>query len=101
MKCNFCDKEIEWPLPYNKGALPINPDGSEHRCKSESTAEPQTKLQTKADPITDEHIKKQILLLTKIEGFVKRWLVAEKGSQDISVQQLGLWVKLIYQNMSS
>ena len=31
--CNHCGNEIKWPEPYYKGALPLNADGTEHRCK--------------------------------------------------------------------
>jgi len=34
--CNHCGNEIKWPEPYYKGALPLNPDGSEHRCKGKT-----------------------------------------------------------------
>jgi len=34
--CNHCGNEIKWPEPYYKGALPLNPDGTEHRCKGKN-----------------------------------------------------------------
>lgn len=110
MKCNFCDKEIEWPLPYAKGSLPINSDGTEHRCKSKPADPPRqepkqeslagledlekAELQSK-DPITDKHITDQMALIGKIEKRVKADFLVKYGS-NYSVQQLGLWVKLIY-----
>jgi len=122
--CNHCSKEIKWPEPYVKGNLPLNLDGSEHRCKGkeptlgqsmQKTAEAFEKLNTqeslagledieKADlqakDFNDEIIGKQIAFLDKIEKRVKAHLTKTQGS-NFSVQQLGLWVKLIYQNMSS
>jgi len=42
--CNHCGNEIKWPEPYYKGALPLNPDGTEHRCKGKEKTE--TKQET-------------------------------------------------------
>jgi len=42
--CNHCGNEIKWPDPYYKGALPLNPDGTEHRCKGKEQT--QTKQET-------------------------------------------------------
>jgi len=119
--CNNCDKEIKWPEPYVKGNLPLNLDGSEHRCKSEApekqdrsgTWKDPQKQETLAgledlekaeiksnDPITNKIIHDQMDMISKIENIVKRHLVITQG-ENYSVQQLGLWVKLIYQNMSS
>jgi len=119
--CNNCGKEIKWPEPYKTGNLPLNLDGSEHRCKGKETRTVGTpremmkdyqqeslagledlekaELQSK-DPITDDHIYKQMQLIGKIEKEVKTHFVAKYG-QNYSEAHLGLWVKLIYQNMSS
>jgi len=40
MTCKYCGAETKWPEPYVKGALMINADGSEHRCKGK-VREPQ------------------------------------------------------------
>jgi len=114
--CNNCGNEIKWPEPYNKGDLPLNLDGSEHRCKGKATDPAQQKeprqeslagledlekaeLQSK-DPITDGHIAKQMELIGRIENIVKGYFLTKYGS-NYSEAHLGLWVKLIYQNMSS
>jgi len=39
MTCKYCGAETQWPEPYVKGALMINSDGSEHRCKGKSKTE--------------------------------------------------------------
>jgi len=36
MTCKYCGAETKWPEPYVQGALMINADGSEHRCKGKS-----------------------------------------------------------------
>ena len=54
----------------------------------------------KTDVITDKHIRGQMALIGRIENIVKAHFMKTQGS-NYSVQQLGLWVKLIYQNMSS
>jgi len=37
MTCKFCGAETKWPEPYVQGALMINADGSEHRCKGKES----------------------------------------------------------------
>ena len=33
--CNRCQAEITWPQPFVKGNKPLNPDGTQHSCKTE------------------------------------------------------------------
>jgi len=47
--CNHCGNEIKWPEPYYKGALPLNPDGTEHRCKGKNQEVKVTPEQGKID----------------------------------------------------
>jgi len=39
MTCKYCGAETKWPEPYVQGALMINADGSEHRCKGKAKQE--------------------------------------------------------------
>ena len=65
-----------------------------------ATLEDLEKAELNTKDFNDGIIDKQIALIEKIESRVKDNLVKKQG-QNYSVQQLGLWVKLIYQNMSS
>ena len=33
--CNRCQAEITWSQPFVKGNKPLNPDGSQHTCKTQ------------------------------------------------------------------
>ena len=39
MTCKYCGAETKWAEPYVQGSLPLNLDGTEHRCKGK-TQEP-------------------------------------------------------------
>jgi len=51
MTCKYCGAETKWPEPYVKGALMINPDGSEHRCKGKTQTETTEALEKYAKPL--------------------------------------------------
>jgi len=47
MTCKYCgDEKVKWPEPYTQGALMVNPDGTEHRCKSKNDTQVKSEQQT-------------------------------------------------------
>lgn len=49
MNCNRCNAEIKWPEPYVKGNLPLNLDGTQHKCQKQETLS-STKPSSKLEP---------------------------------------------------
>lgn len=38
--CKFCQQDVMWPIDYQKGDRPVNPDGSEHQCNPAQNEHP-------------------------------------------------------------
>ncbi len=115
MTCKYCGAETKWPEPYVKGALMINPDGSEHRCKGKQTElihtdkviqvekpqipRPETP-QPREDASLDNVILRENLLLDQIEDSVKNHLEKKYPLQKISGERIGMRVKEIYRQIN-
>jgi len=68
MTCKFCGAETKWPEPYVKGALMINADGSEHRCKGKAKTET---TQTSVDSSRTLEVPAQGLEVPQAKDFAK------------------------------
>ena len=114
MTCKYCGAETKWPEPYVKGALMINADGSEHRCKGKAsqTNPPmmqndivdveklEFKPQANEDASLDNVILRENLLLDQIEDSVKNHLQKKYPLEQPNGQRIGMRTKEIYRKIT-
>ena len=118
MTCKYCGAETKWPEPYVKGALMINADGSEHRCKgkNQSTVSEtkqksaeinpegfqygETVPQAREDASLDNVILRENLLLDQIEDSVKNHLEKKYPLEQPNGAKVGMRTKEIYRKIT-
>ena len=121
MTCKYCGAETKWPEPYVQGALMINSDGSEHRCKgkteqkfdrrvtgetgsiSKEVQQVITKTlapQAKEDATLDNVILRENLLLDQIEDAVTNHIEKKHPHMDYNGAKVGMRVKEIYRKIT-
>jgi len=75
MKCNNCDAEVKWPVPFKQGDRPLNQDGTQHDCpaykKSGGKGGGYYKLPiTEATKILDMTLTLCDVILKRIDGTI-------------------------------
>ena len=72
MTCKYCgDEKVNWPKPYVQGALMINPDGSEHKCRGKPQQEKIKVDPSELNPLDSPSGDKHEFKVPQAKDFVK------------------------------